>query len=90
MSPAVKGRRRCRMHGGTNNGAQKGNRNAWIHGNRSAEAEAQLKEIKQARRVMKLVDRVREGQKLRPKEHDLLIQLMLEDVHFLGSGDPDR
>jgi glucans biosynthesis protein len=31
-SPAVHGRKRCRMHGGTNPGAPKGNRNAWKHG----------------------------------------------------------
>lgn len=35
--PAVKGRKRCRMHGGTNPGAPKGNRNAWKHGGRSAD-----------------------------------------------------
>lgn len=28
------------MHGGTNPGAPKGNRNAWKHGGRSAEAAA--------------------------------------------------
>ncbi|WP_394700168.1 HGGxSTG domain-containing protein [uncultured Parasphingorhabdus sp.] len=38
QSPAVKGKRRCRMHGGTNAGAPKGNRNAWKHGARSAKA----------------------------------------------------
>ncbi|MEQ8707953.1 MAG: HGGxSTG domain-containing protein [Rhodospirillales bacterium] len=32
QSPAVKGRKRCRMHGGTNPGAPKGNKNAWVHG----------------------------------------------------------
>ena len=32
QSPAVKGKRRCRMHGGTNPGAPKGNRNAFKHG----------------------------------------------------------
>lgn len=37
QSPAVNGKRRCRMHGGTNPGAPKGNRNAWKHGGRSAE-----------------------------------------------------
>ncbi|WP_407643351.1 HGGxSTG domain-containing protein [Pseudoblastomonas halimionae] len=36
QSPAVRGRRRCRMHGGTNPGAPKGNYNAWKHGGRSA------------------------------------------------------
>ena len=40
QSPAVKGKRRCRMHGGTNPGPPKGNRNAWKHGGRSAEAMA--------------------------------------------------
>ncbi|WP_439619372.1 HGGxSTG domain-containing protein [Hyphomonas sp.] len=31
---------RCRMHGGTSPGAQKGNRNAWKHGQYSAETVA--------------------------------------------------
>lgn len=31
---------RCRMHGGTNPGAPKGNRNAWKHGGRSGEYQA--------------------------------------------------
>jgi hypothetical protein len=31
---------RCRMHGGTNPGAPKGNRNGWKHGLRSAEHRA--------------------------------------------------
>ncbi|WP_443018130.1 hypothetical protein [Sphingomonas sp. 35-24ZXX] len=34
----MKGRKRCRMHGGTNPGAPEGNRNAWKHGARSGEA----------------------------------------------------
>ncbi|WP_370516024.1 hypothetical protein [Novosphingobium sp. Gsoil 351] len=34
----MQGKRRCRMHGGTNPGAPKGNRNAWKHGARSASA----------------------------------------------------
>ncbi|WP_435198952.1 HGGxSTG domain-containing protein [Qipengyuania sp. 902] len=38
QSPAVKGKRRCRMHGGTNPGAPKGNQNAWKHGARSRAA----------------------------------------------------
>lgn len=41
QSPAAKGKRRCRMHGGTNPGAPKGNRNAWKHGGRSAETIAE-------------------------------------------------
>lgn len=31
---------RCRMHGGTSPGAPKGNRNAWKHGQYSAETVA--------------------------------------------------
>lgn len=41
------------MHGGTNKGAPKGNRNAWVHGNRSAEAKEQLKLVKAADRLLK-------------------------------------
>ena len=37
-SPAVKGKRRCRMHGGAaGSGGQAGNRNALKHGMRTAE-----------------------------------------------------
>jgi hypothetical protein len=40
-SPAVRGRRRCRMHGGAaGSGARAGNRNALRHGGRTAEAQA--------------------------------------------------
>jgi len=31
-TPPVTGRKRCRMHGGTNNGAPKGSQNALKHG----------------------------------------------------------
>ena len=37
QSKSVRGRKRCRMHGGTNNGAPKGNKNAFKHGMRSKE-----------------------------------------------------
>ncbi|MGN7161824.1 HGGxSTG domain-containing protein [Sphingomonas sp. SAFR-052] len=40
QSPAVRGKRRCRMHGGTNPGAPRGNRNALKHGLRTAEVSA--------------------------------------------------
>ncbi|WP_408609225.1 HGGxSTG domain-containing protein [Alteripontixanthobacter muriae] len=46
QSPAVRGKRRCRMHGGTNPGAPKGNSNAWKHGGRSAAARAAARWIK--------------------------------------------
>jgi hypothetical protein len=37
LSPAMRGKKRCRLHGGKSTGAPKGNRNAWKHGARSAE-----------------------------------------------------
>jgi hypothetical protein len=37
QSPALRGKKRCRLHGGHSTGAPKGNRNAWKHGARSAE-----------------------------------------------------
>lgn len=46
QSPAIKGRNRCRMHGGKNPGAPKGNTNALKHGARSAKAMATARYIK--------------------------------------------
>jgi len=31
-APAIKGKHRCRMHGGKGSGAPRGNRHAWKHG----------------------------------------------------------
>jgi hypothetical protein len=78
-SPAVRGRRRCRMHGGTNPGPPKGNRNAWKHGNRSAEAEEQLKIVRAADRDLRILSKVMQGLDLRPKEKGRLIQLQNEE-----------
>lgn len=40
QAPAVRGKKRCRMHGGAKGtGAPKGNKNAMKHGNYSAEAQ---------------------------------------------------
>ncbi len=61
------------MHGGTNPGAPKGNRNAWKHGDRSAEAEEQLKIITANSRILRLLGKVRRGVKLRPDEMDEII-----------------
>ena len=45
-SPAVRGKKRCRMHGGAReSGAPKGNRNALRHGLFTAEAIAERKRI---------------------------------------------
>jgi len=41
-SPAIKGKARCRMHGGKGSGAPEGNQNAWKHGARSRETKALL------------------------------------------------
>ena len=39
MAPAVKGKRRCRMHGGApGSGAPRGNKNALKHGNYTRDA----------------------------------------------------
>ncbi|WP_374420937.1 hypothetical protein [Novosphingobium arvoryzae] len=42
----MKGKRRCRMHGGTNPGAPKGNRNAYKHGGRSRDTAAAARWVK--------------------------------------------
>ena len=45
-APALRGKRRCRMHGGApGSGAQKGNRNARRHGLFTREAIAERKQI---------------------------------------------
>lgn len=61
------------MHGGTNSGAPKGNRNAWKHGDRSAEAEEQLKVIAENNRILRLLDKARQGVKLRSDDMDEII-----------------
>lgn len=46
QSPAVSGKKRCRMHGGAaGSGAPKGNQNAWKHGEHSATTKAEKKRI---------------------------------------------
>ena len=45
-APAMRGKRRCRMHGGaTQSGAPRGNRNAHKHGLFSGDAIAERKQI---------------------------------------------
>jgi hypothetical protein len=46
QSPAVKGRKRCRMHGGTNPGAPKDNRNAEKHGGYSKSVKTAARHLK--------------------------------------------
>ena len=55
QSPAVSGKRRCRMHGGAEgSGAPKGNRNAFKHGLYTKEA---IEERKKLRKFMRDADR---------------------------------
>ena len=61
------------MHGGKNSGAPNGNRNAWKHGDRSTEAEEQLKIIAENNHILRLLDKARQGVKLRPDEMDEII-----------------
>jgi hypothetical protein len=62
-SPAVRGRKRCRMHGGKNPGAPRGNKNALIHGSYTAEAIAERGEM------------ARQCRELRLKEQEMAQQL---------------
>ena len=59
-SPAVKGKKRCRMHGGAKGfGAPKGNRNALKHGAYTREALAQrahLAVLQEAQRLLRELD----------------------------------
>jgi hypothetical protein len=58
-SPAVKGKRRCRMHGGRGSGAPEGNRNALKHGAWSAEALAWRRRVSELlREARELVEKV--------------------------------
>jgi hypothetical protein len=53
QSSTVKGKRRCRMHGGSNSGAPKGNQNARKHGSYSAGAKATVGYLKMMARLLK-------------------------------------
>ena len=57
QSPAVAGRKRCRMHGGTNPGAPKGNQHNFKHGRYSAEAIKMRRYAAMLRRQLKALDR---------------------------------
>jgi hypothetical protein len=51
QSPAVKGKERCRMHGGApGSGAPRGNKNAVKHGLYTKEAKAQRRQISELMR----------------------------------------
>ncbi|WP_366514055.1 hypothetical protein [Rhizorhabdus sp.] len=52
----MRGKRRCRMHGGTNPGAPIGNRNARKHGGYSADTLAAVRYLKEIARLVRDVD----------------------------------
>ena len=64
-----------RIYGATS-ALHKGNRNAWKHGDRSAEAEEQLKVITASSRILRLLGKVRNGVKLQPDEMDEIISYL--------------
>lgn len=53
QSPAMRGRRRCRMHGGTNSGPPKGNQNALKHGGYSAKTLQAVRLLKEMARLVR-------------------------------------
>lgn len=77
------------MHGGTNQGAPKGNNNARKHGNRSAEAEAQLKIVRKANLDLRVLSKLREGLELSVRERDRLVQMHAESRHAERSATTD-
>lgn len=52
----MKGRKRCRMHGGTNPGAPKGNQNARKHGGYSAKTLEAVRYVKAIARMVREID----------------------------------
>ena len=58
-SPTVKGKRRCRMHGGTNPGTSKGSRNALKNGGYLTQAKAAVQYIKAIARLFATSDNAR-------------------------------
>ncbi len=60
MAPAVRGKARCRMHGGApGSGAPRGNKNALKHGQYTRKALAELRRLRQiireSRAIMKMI-----------------------------------
>jgi hypothetical protein len=46
LAPAVRGNKRCRMHGGKGSGAPTGSQNALKHGHYTHEARAERREVR--------------------------------------------
>ena len=56
-APAMRGRKRCRMHGGKLLGAPHGNRFAWKHGAYTREAIERRREVAELVRTMRRLAR---------------------------------
>ena len=54
-APAVKGKLRCRMHGGNSPGAPKGNKNAFKHGLYAAGSVELKSQLNSAMKMLKLL-----------------------------------
>jgi len=66
QTPRITGKKRCRMHGGTSDGAPKGNKNAFKHGRYSREVIERRKNATKLKReflelmhIMKNIDKER-------------------------------
>lgn len=91
--PAVRGRRRCRMHGGNSPGAPRGNQYALKHGRRTAAAIAARKErtakTRQTRRDLEeciLALRAEAGEQLTVEEQ----KRVLDFLELLEKEGPSR
>ncbi len=62
QTPRITGKKRCRMHGGTSDGAPKGNKNAFKHGRYSREViERRKNATKLKREFMALLRQIKEA-----------------------------
>ena len=66
LCPALKGKKRCRLHGGKSTGAPRGNKNAWKHGARSAETIAAARLLRDVAKLARL--EWEEEERFRPRE----------------------
>jgi hypothetical protein len=57
QGPAIRGKRRCRKHGGTSPGAPRGNQHALKHGRYTAQAIAERRAARQLWRALRALIR---------------------------------
>jgi hypothetical protein len=53
QAPAIRGKRRCRKHGGHGSGSPRGNQHALKHGRYTAQAIAERRQVRQLWRTLK-------------------------------------